>query len=657
VWSVPTGRRVALVRHRRAVNTVQFSPDGRQLLTASKDGTARIWDSATGRQLHVLDTKSRDVWSATYAANGRRIMTASPRAGEVWNAATGARIARLKNDGEYQGTIRLSLDGRRALTSGGQSGVAWLWNVRRRHRIATLRGAGHGTLATALFSGDGRREATLADDGALSVWDGAHRIAYFGPREGPRGGRFYDADLSRDGRRVLRANADGDVEVWDVGSRRRIAVLPHRATVGSAQFDHSGRHVVTGDDDGVARVWQVTPPRRVSVLLGHTAAVHRARFSPDGTRVVTAADDGSARLWPAGPRTPRAPRWQRADSTAFSPNSRDALVVQGWRAAVWDTDTGAVVPLRGGMYMIDPLTWPCGRAAGCSPWSPDGRYVAGADADGGAVMWNARTGSVARRFGKATGTVSGAAFSPDGRQLVVVDGARRTARIWNVATGVPGAAVPAAGAARAELESAQFVPRPPRVLTVDTEGNAQLSDPATKTAVPLPGGTLSQSVASARDGRQIAIGATAGELRVFTGPRHTMRSRRTTFEAVNSVAFNRAGTAIATGGQKGAIRTWDARTLTPTQLRAPGGEVTGTTFSRGGDLLLVTAGSSARLWDRTLSRVILELPQTPGVRAEFSPDSRRIAIAGQTRLEVLRCDACAPLHALVQRAWSLLPSP
>jgi WD40 repeat protein len=654
VWTVPAGRRVALVRHRLGVNTVQFSPDGRRLLTAAKDGTARIWDSESGRELHVLDTNSKEVWAATYAADGRRIMTASPRGAQVWDTASGVQIARLKNEGGYQGTMRLSLDGRRALTSADVSGDAWLWSVAGPRRIATLRTTGHGPLAFALFSADGRRVATLAEDGALGVWDGTRKIADFGPR----GGAFYDADLSRDGRRVLRADRDGDVEVWDVASRRRIAVLPHRAAaVGSAQFDRSGEHVVTGDDDGVARVWQVRPVRRVSERVGHTAGIRRARFSPDGKRVVTAADDGSARLWPAGPRTPRAPGWQRAASTAFSPNSRDTLVVEGWRAAVWNTDTGAVLPLHGGFYMTDSLTWPCDRAAGCSPWSPDGDFVAGADADGGAVMWDARTGLVARRFGKATGTVSGAAFSPDGRRLVSVDGARRTARIWNVATGAPEAEAPAGGAARTELESAQFVARPARVLTVDVGGHAQLFDPATKRTVPLRGETVTPAVASSSDGRQLAIGTTAGELRVFAGPRVAMRSRRTTFEVVNSVQFSRAGTAIATGGQKGAIRTWDTRTLTPTPLRAPGGEVTGATFSGGGDLLLVTTGSSARLWDRTLSRVILELPQTPGVRAEFSPDSSRIVIAGKTRLEVLRCDACAPVAALKRRAQSLLPPP
>ena len=81
------------------------------------------------------------------------------------------------------------------------------------------------------------------------------------------------------------------------------------------------------------------------------------------------------------------------------------------------------------------------------------------------------------------------------------------------------------------------------------------------------------------------------------------------------------------------------------------------TFSRDGGLLLVTSGSIARLWDPTLRRVVLELPGTPGVRAELSPDASKIVIAGGTRLEVRRCDACAPLGELVRRARSLLPAP
>jgi WD40 repeat protein len=125
---------------------------------------------------------------------------------------------------------------------------------------------------------------------------------------------------------------------------------------------------------------------------------------------------------------------------------------------------------------------------------------------------------------------------------------------------------------------------------------------------------------------------------------------------LNSLAFNSSGTAVAAGVHEGTAATWDTRALRPTPLPAPGGDVTGATFSRDGNLLLVTSVASASLWDRTLRRVILELPQSPDIRAAFSPDASLIVLAGRSRLQVLRCDACAPLRELIRRAKSLLPA-
>jgi WD40 repeat protein len=403
-------------------------------------------------------------------------------------------------------------------------------------------------------------------------------------------------------------------------------------------------------------VWNVSTRQAVSVLQGHTAGIRRARFSPDGTQVATVSDDRSARLWPARPPAPADPAWQRADSTAFSPNSRDVLVARGASGAVWNTATGAIVPLAGGILIPDKASWPCAHAAGCAPWSPDGRFVAGPDAAGGAVMWDARTGGVLHRFGKPTGSVLEVAFSSDGRRVVVVDGNRRTARIWNVASGRPEGEVPPRQAARETLHSAQFIGGQLRVLTVDAGGRAQIADPLKGTSVALDASTSPVAVAATADGRAVAVGTDGGDLRVFSGAGRLLRSRPAANGYVSSLAFDRSGASIATGGQRGPASTWDTRTLAPAVLQTPEGAVTGTTFSRDGEFLLVTAESRATLWDRMLRRVIVELPRTPNVRAELSPDGRRIVIAGAELLEALPCDACMPLEQLERRADSLLPA-
>jgi WD40 repeat protein len=652
VWDSVTGQLVTDFNTGGKVHTVQFSPNGRQVLTASVGGLAETWDVLTGERLRAFETGTGDASSATWGAAGRRVLTVSAHGGAVWSVRTGKLIRQLSSVGRNPGRIRLSLDGRRALTA-GRNGTALLWNIDTGARVP-LPVEGAPPLEFSLLSRHGRRLVTVYSFGAFCVWDGGRQPS---KRFCKAGSGSSDADLSRNGRRFLRADRDGVVEIWDTASTKPIARIPTGTTVSTAQFDRSGEYVVTGSDDGSARVWQVKPERRVALLRGHTRAVRRARFSPDGTKVATVSDDGSARLWPARPTTPSKPGWQRAESTAFSPNSRDVLVVRGRRGAVWNTDTGEILPLEGGITVPDALAWACARAAGCSPWDTEGRFVAGASGGGRAVVWSAGTGRIAQRFGKATGGVVGAEFSPDADRLLSVDGNRMRATIWDLATEKSWRNVPVAQAAKDTLFNAQFVPDTLRVLTVDTAARARLSDPAAGTSTALPGDVYPPGVAATNGGGNIALGTTSGELYVLSGAGNLMGSRRVTDKAVNTVAFSGDGAAIVTGAQSGIATVWDMRTLTATPLRAFGGEVTGATFSPRGDLVLVTSGVTARLWDPALQRVIVELPRTPNVRAEFSPDGSRIVIAGTTRLEVLRCDACGSLDVLRDRANSLLPAP
>ena len=657
IWSTRTRRAVELDGHEDAVNSVMLSPDGRSAVTASDDGTARTWD-ARGRSVHVLDPKSGAVLLATYGGRGRLVATATYHPdrddgeAQIWDAASGRRLARMPARGDLARTIRLSPDGRRLLSPRGDD--AWLWDVATRRHVATLPGDGFEQLRVALFSDDGRRIATLDTGGEVTLWAtaGARELARFKPAHDA----VTDLDLSHDGRRVVTAGSNGTAEIRQAGTGHRIAVLRNGTSLTSAQFDGGGRLIVTGGDDGVARVWDVASERPLQVLHGHTAAVRVARFSADATQVLTASDDGSARLWPARPTTPSDPRWQRAESTSFGPDSRHVLVARGTRRGVWDVATGRVVELAGGGVETERVAWPCGRAAGCSPWSPDGRLVAGATKDGGAVAWDARGGAVRRRFGPARGTVAGVAFSRDGRSVVVADGGRPQAALWKLDGARPEAFVPARAAD--PIQSAQFVAEPLRVLTVDASGLAQLSDPATGTSAELAGMTRPPAAAASDDGARVAVGSSEGELRVSDGgPAARPRPvRATAGEPVSSLAWDRAGALVATGGQQGTTRIWDAEALRATTLRAPGGAVDSVAFSRDGAIVLDTSETVVRLWDRALRRLALELPRSNGV-AELSPDSRLLALAGGGPLEVRPCDACATLSELVRRARALLPAP
>ena len=63
--------------HRNTVSSAAFSPDGRRVVTASVDNTARIWDVASGRELATLSGHKNIVTSAAFSPDGRMVVTAS----------------------------------------------------------------------------------------------------------------------------------------------------------------------------------------------------------------------------------------------------------------------------------------------------------------------------------------------------------------------------------------------------------------------------------------------------------------------------------------------------------------------------------------------------------------------------------------------------
>ena len=83
------GRRFALSGHRDVVNAVAFSPDGSMLVTASRDHDARLWDSRSGRLLHVLQGHFGSVADARFSPDGRWVVTAGPISAGLWRVGDG----------------------------------------------------------------------------------------------------------------------------------------------------------------------------------------------------------------------------------------------------------------------------------------------------------------------------------------------------------------------------------------------------------------------------------------------------------------------------------------------------------------------------------------------------------------------------------------
>ena len=80
-----------------ASTSVAFSPDGKRLASASRDGTVKVWDAATGQETLTLKGHTGRVRSVAFSPDGKRLASASDdRTVKVWDAATGQEILTLK---------------------------------------------------------------------------------------------------------------------------------------------------------------------------------------------------------------------------------------------------------------------------------------------------------------------------------------------------------------------------------------------------------------------------------------------------------------------------------------------------------------------------------------------------------------------------------
>jgi WD40 repeat protein len=93
------GRKVTLKGHRADVLSVEVSRDGSRVVTASKDGDARIWDATTGKPVWVLSGHGGPVVDASFSPNGRWVVTGGPATAGLWDASTGEKVYFLQGDG------------------------------------------------------------------------------------------------------------------------------------------------------------------------------------------------------------------------------------------------------------------------------------------------------------------------------------------------------------------------------------------------------------------------------------------------------------------------------------------------------------------------------------------------------------------------------
>jgi WD40 repeat protein len=251
VWSVATGKVVGPPLTHGAVRAL-FNVDGDKILTAGGD-FARLWDASTGEPTTTLKCAVQ-VCEAAFSPDGRRLLTACvDGSAQVWETATGKPIGRPLRQGSNIEKTSFSPDGSRVVLA-CTGATARVWNAATGEPVTPpLRHSFR--VMSAAFSSDGRRVVTAARDSTVRIWDAATGEPLTPPLD--QGAWVQDASFSPDGRRLLTVCDDRTVRVWELPQDDRpVADLVELAQLLSAsRLDAQGDLVPLGPAD-LRAAWQ-----------------------------------------------------------------------------------------------------------------------------------------------------------------------------------------------------------------------------------------------------------------------------------------------------------------------------------------------------------------------------------------------------------------
>ncbi|MDE0022355.1 MAG: WD40 repeat domain-containing protein [Candidatus Poribacteria bacterium] len=448
LYDAKTGAEIDLLRgHTGIVNYVDYSQDGRALLTAGNDKTARLWNAETGALRHIFGDPSKSVHSAALSPDGRTVATGASASIDLWSADTGKHFRTLVGDMRSRGhgrgvySLAYSPDGKLLASVSDQYDVR-IWNAETGAQLHYIKGIASGGVM--LFSPDSQTLVCSGKTYSHVNWP----LRIVDPQKGAVIRSIYGhtrtihaAAFSPDGKKLVSGGDDASIRIWDAvtGAPLRMigkgedhlyqtAYSPDSKTLiqiasgaGDLYADHIELIRILDSESGALIQTIVGPDQKTNYII-------HALYSPNSDEFACRQDDYS--IWIFSMRERKALRIIKdqkygVSTISYSPDGK--ILASGSYAGpiqLWNPDTGENIRTLHGHA----------NAVGLIVFSRDGRYIASAGRDTDDVwIWDIETGENIQTLEGHGEYAYDVRFSADGKHVVTKS--YNFLRIWNVNTG------------------------------------------------------------------------------------------------------------------------------------------------------------------------------------------------------------------------------
>lgn len=282
------------MEHGGPVNTVFFSPDGQRLVSASRDKTVRLWDTATCKPLGTPMRHDEAVLRAIFNPDGSKVLSVGwDGAAYLWDAAVPPWPGEIMPVPGQVRSIEFDPNDDRVFVA-TREGRAGVWSLSEKKFVTPIVNQGV-AISQAAFHPPSGQVATTGADGIVRFWNTA---------SGKQTGETKAAKdvvalaFAADGHSVFAAYLGGSVLQWKIPEGTQIGqVMKHSEKMDALAVAPSGREIATGCRDDYLYLWKTPGENALPRKVRHTNPVLAISYNHAGRFIATGSDDHTARIW------------------------------------------------------------------------------------------------------------------------------------------------------------------------------------------------------------------------------------------------------------------------------------------------------------------------------------------------------------------------